>query len=72
MKKEQKMTKLKKAQLECANWSLGNCLGCSLHIDAGYLERNKWAPIFQTIDKDKVNKPCIVEKGCEYFENFVT
>lgn len=65
------MTKLRKAQLECANWNVGNCLGCGLYIDKGYLKRNGWVPVFQTIDSDKVNKPCVVEKGCKYFENFV-
>ena len=65
------MKKLRKAQLECANWYSGNCLGCNVYIDRGYLVRNNWAPVFQSIDSKKVNKPCTVEKGCNYFDNFV-
>ena len=65
------MSKLKKAQRECANWNVGNCLGCTLYIDKGYLKRNNWAPIFQSIDSKKASKPCVVEKGCEYFDQFV-
>ena len=65
------MTKLRKAQLECANWDVGNCLGCNIYIDRGYLKRNNWVPVFQTINTDKASKPCIVEKGCKYFDKFV-
>ena len=65
------MKKLRKAQLECANWYSGNCLGCNVYIDRGYLVRNNWAPVFQSIDSKKVNKPCTVEKGCNYFDNLV-
>ena len=65
------MTKLRKAQLECANWNAGDCLGCDVYIDRGYVVRNNWAPIFQSIDSKKANKPCTVEKGCKYFDNFV-
>tara|TARA_R110002020_G_scaffold263694_2_gene478380 strand:+ start:1865 stop:2071 length:207 start_codon:yes stop_codon:yes gene_type:complete len=65
------MTKLKKAQLECANWDCGKCTGCSIHINKGYLERNSWAPVFQTILSKKVNKPCTAEDGCDYFENYI-
>jgi hypothetical protein len=65
------MTKLRKAQLDCANWNIGNCLGCSISIDRGYLKRNKWAPVFMTIKSKKAEKPCIVEDGCKYFDNFV-
>ena len=65
------MKKLRKAQLECANWYSGNCLGCNVYIDRGYLVRNNWAPVFQSIDSKKVNKPCTVEKGCKYFDNLV-
>ena len=63
--------KLRKAQLECANWSLGNCLGCEIYIDRGYLKKNGSVPILQSIDSDKAGKPCIVEKGCRYFDRFV-
>jgi len=65
------MTKLRKAQLDCANWNIGNCLGCSISIDRGYLKRFKWAPVFMTIKSKKAEKPCIVEDGCRYFDNFV-
>ena len=61
----------RKAQLECANWSVGTCLGCNLHIDRGYLKKNNWAPVFQYLDSEKAHKPCIVEKGCKYFDRFV-
>ena len=66
-----KEQKLRKAQLECANWSVGNCRGCNLHIDRKYLKNNGWVPVFQTIDSEKAGKPCIVENGCKYFDNFV-
>jgi len=69
MLKDQKLRR--KAQRDCANWSVGNCLGCDLHIDRRYLVRNNWVPIFQTIDSDKAGKPCCVEKGCKYFDKFV-
>ena len=61
----------RKAQLECANWSLGICLGCNFYIDKKYLEKNNWVPVFQHLDSKKANKPCIVEKGCNYFDRFV-
>ncbi len=67
-----KETNLKKiAQNECANWSLGNCIGCDVYIDTGYLERNNWTPVFLSIKSKKADKPCTVDKGCEYFNNFV-
>ena len=61
----------RKAQLECANWSTGDCLGCDLYIDKGYLKNNNWAPVVQFLDSEKAGKPCIVEKGCKYFDRFV-
>ena len=63
--------KLKIAKNECANWNVGNCIGCMVYIDSGYLERNNWAPVFQSIDSKKANKPCQVDKGCSYFDLFV-
>ena len=65
------MTKLKKAQLECANWDCGNCIGCVFQIDRQYLKRNNWTPVFQSIESKKANRPCTVEKGCSYFEDYV-
>tara|TARA_R100000278_G_scaffold577_1_gene1324 strand:+ start:569 stop:775 length:207 start_codon:yes stop_codon:yes gene_type:complete len=65
------MKKVRQAQLECSNWYLGNCTGCLIIINKDYLKRNNWAPVFQTIDSKKANKPCTVETGCEYFEKFV-
>ena len=65
------MTKLRKAQIECANWNVGNCLGCNIYIDRGYLKRNNWVPVFQSLDSKKAYKPCVVEKGCTYFDKFV-
>tara|TARA_R110000824_G_scaffold88883_2_gene218377 strand:- start:1616 stop:1831 length:216 start_codon:yes stop_codon:yes gene_type:complete len=66
------MIKLKIAQNECANWDCGNCLGCDIHVNRKYLKNNNWVPVFQTINSNKVNKPCIVEKErCAYFEEFV-
>ena len=61
----------KKAQNECANWSLGNCIGCNVYIDKGYLDRNRWSPVFLSIDSKKSGKPCTVEKGCDYYNKFV-
>ena len=69
--RRKEMTKLRKAQIECANWNVGNCLGCSIYIDRGYLDRNNWAPVFQSIDSKKAGKRCSVEKGCKYFEDFI-
>ena len=67
------MEKKRKAQLECANWNLGNCIGCMIHIDRPYLKRNNWAPVFLHLDNELAGKPCIVDtkKGCNYFKNFV-
>ena len=69
--RRKEMTKLRKAQIECANWNVGNCLGCSIYIDRGYLDRNNWAPVFQSIASKKAGNPCSVEKGCKYFEDFI-
>ena len=68
-----KTEKKRKAQLECANWHLGNCLGCMIHIDRAYLKRNNWVPVFLHIDKELQDKPCIVDtkEGCQYFKNFM-
>ena len=65
------MTKLRKAQLECANWNVGNCLGCDLYIDKEYLIKTNWAPVFQSIDSKKAGKPCVVEKGCRYIYKYL-
>lgn len=61
----------KKAQLECANWDCGNCTGCTIYIDRGYLDRNNWAPVHMSTDSKKTDKECTVEDGCEYFDKFV-
>ena len=61
----------RRAQLECANWNTGDCLGCDFNIDKEYLKKNNWVPVFQYLDSGKAGKPCVVEEGCKYFDRFV-
>ena len=47
----------------CAHWDSGNCLGCMMST------HNKMI-IFRILSKF-ANKPCQVEKRCDYFNNIV-
>jgi hypothetical protein len=51
------------ARRHCANWNDGKCLGAMMYREDGVLRF--------VLDKDKVDKDCIVEKGCDYFNNIV-
>jgi len=54
---------LRAASHHCANWDAGNCLGCMMKTE-------KKVIIFK-ISHKLSNKPCIVNSGCEYFNNVV-
>ena len=47
--------KLKIAKNECANWNVGNCMGCMVYIDSGYLERNIYVEL-EKVQKLKYQK----------------
>jgi len=52
------------ARKHCANWDRGNCLGCMLvRVDKTLVMR---------LDEKFAGKPCVVDKGCEYFDEIVT
>lgn len=51
------------ARKNCANWNVGKCLGCVFIRENGELHMK--------IDKKLANKDCVVEDGCDYFENVV-
>ncbi len=58
------MTKIKTiAQLNCANWNTGRCIGCI------FLKSKNNLGYF--IDSKLSGKECIVEEGCDYFESVV-
>ena len=58
-----KDSKIRTAMKHCANWDNGNCLGCMMS------SRNKMI-IFRILSKF-ANKPCQVDKRCDYFNNIV-
>ena len=51
------------ARQYCANYFNGKCLGCIMYRDNGTL-RTK-------MSKRLAGKDCIVDKGCDYFDNIV-
>ena len=54
---------LTKAKQYCCNdWS-GNCTGAMMKRENGRL--------YMWIDTDLEGKPCIADKGCDYFNNIV-
>jgi hypothetical protein len=56
----------KKAQIHCANWDCGKCLGVLFirGVDSGQ--------IYQRTSKEYYKKDCFVEeKGCQYFKKIV-
>jgi hypothetical protein len=52
------------ARKHCANWNRGNCLGC-MFVRVG-------KALIMRLDEKFVGKPCVVDKGCEYFDEIVT
>jgi len=51
------------ARRYCANWNAGKCLGAMMYREDGVLRF--------VLDKDKADKDCIIENGCDYFDNIV-
>jgi hypothetical protein len=51
------------ARRYCANWDAGKCLGAMMYRKDGVLRF--------VLDKDKADKDCAIEKGCDYFDNIV-
>jgi|TARA_R110002126_G_scaffold228107_1_gene372605 hypothetical protein len=51
------------AQLNCANWNTGKCIGCVFS--------NKKNSLGYFIDSKLSGKDCRVEEGCDYFESIV-
>lgn len=58
-----KRSLLRTASKHCANWNAGNCLGCMMKTEKNVI-------IFRMSHKLS-NKPCIINTGCEYFNNVV-
>ena len=58
-----KNSKLRTAMKYCANWDSGDCLGCMMSSSNKVL-------IFRILSKF-ANKPCQVDKKCDYFKNIV-
>ena len=58
------MTKiLNIARQHCANWNAGKCVGCVFN--------RKHNKLLVWLDSKLSGKPCVVEKGCDYFEYVV-
>ena len=53
----------KDAMEHCANWNASKCLGVMMYRKDGELH--------MVIDKSKADKDCIVDEGCDYFDNIV-
>jgi len=51
------------AQLNCANWNTGKCIGCVFS--------KKKNSLGYFIDSKLSGKDCKVEEGCDYFESIV-
>ena len=51
------------ARTHCANWDVGDCLGCMMPRMNGEL--------VMVIDSKLKGKSCSVDNGCEYFEKIV-
>ena len=58
-----KKSKKTDARHYCANWNAGKCLGVMMHRVEGELH------FF--VDKDKADKDCTVDSGCNYFDDIV-
>ena len=58
------MKKIKSiASKYCSNWNAGSCIGCMF-----IREDDK---LYTFISSELNGKPCIIEDGCEYFEEIV-
>ena len=57
------MTSRPMALKHCANWNAGKCVGCVFN--------RKHNKLFVSLDSKLSGKPCVVEKGCDYFEYVV-
>ena len=64
------VSRIKKAQLYCANWNTGKCCGVVFNIKKNREEGYKYLTN-QRLDEKIASKDCIVEKGCAYYKNFV-
>ena len=51
------------ARKHCANWNNGKCLGCMFKREDDKL--------YIHVDKDFAGKPCVVDEGCQYFDEIV-
>ncbi len=51
------------ARRNCANFDNGNCLGCMF--------QRKDSKLLMRLDSKYVDKPCVVDKGCTYFDKIV-
>jgi hypothetical protein len=58
-----KNSKIRTAMKHCANWDSGDCIGCMISICNKVI-------IFRILSKF-ANKPCQVDKKCDYFNNIV-
>lgn len=58
-----KNSKIRTAMKHCANWDSGDCLGCMIKSSDKKI-------IFRILSKF-ANKPCQVDKRCDYFNNIV-
>ena len=58
-----KDSKIRTAMKHCANWDNGDCIGCMMSICNKVI-------IFRILSKF-ANKPCQVDKKCDYFNNIV-
>ena len=56
-------SKIPIARKNCCNWNSGKCLGCMFKSRDGKL--------MMMIDKKYAGKPCVVDDGCQYFEEVV-
>jgi len=63
-----KSTNLDRAKNNCANWNAGLCLGAMVLIK---YKKGMNPLIHQYLDPELAGKPCIVNKGCHYFDNIV-
>ena len=51
------------ARRYCANWHAGKCLGAMMYRKDGELRF--------VMDSKKMGKDCVVDEGCDYFDNVV-
>ena len=51
------------ARQYCANYFIGNCLGCMMVRKDGVR--------YMRLSKKLADKECVVDQGCDYFDNIV-